>query len=195
MTTEELSQNIWKKQNNLPTIESDYWKNISFTIESIENCCNKFVSERNLAIAAGYGKLLIMELWTLRELFICLKISTTELDNLIPNLKEFRDAYAHIKERIEGFEMPFNKPKTSLNLVHKTLANGALVSTDGKNWKIVNGFSRMFNLKMDGNSGVLVIFGIINNYLICNSSSYLLELEITPALSAQINDVVNNACA
>jgi len=191
MTVKELTTKIWQKREECSENEFTYWQNISFAVETIENCCNEFLGKKNMPIVAGYGKLLIMELWTIRELLICLNKSTSELDQLFPNLKEFRDAYAHLKERVEGFEKPFGKPKVALNRAHKVIANGAMTSIDGQNWKVSGGFTRLFNFHMG--EGVRVVFGIINNFLICNSSNDLLELEITDDLTLKVVDIVNNA--
>jgi len=133
-----------------------------------------------------------MELWTIEQMFNGLGKPTSEFELVIPDLKKFRDAYAHIKERVEGIEKPFNQPKAILKREKTNVANGAWTSIDGgKTWNSKPG-THTFNF--NGKDGMLAIFGIVNDYLICNSSGNLLELKIDNSLLEKIKEVINDAC-
>lgn len=161
-------------------------------MEAVENCCNKFISDPNPVIAVSYVKLLIMELWTIRELLICLNININDFDRLTPRLKEFRDSYAHLKERVQGFEEPKRRQKVEIKREFRTLANEALKSNDGQSWHGLSSCKRIFNL--DNATGMMVIFGIVNDFLICNTSTDILELEVSKDLHSKLINIVNKAC-
>jgi hypothetical protein len=132
MTTEEVQNRIRKLQQLAQDpIQKNYWKNIGFSYRVIENCITQFNIEKELIIAAGYAKLMIMELWMIKELLTGLGKSSSELDALIPDLKKFRDAYAHLKERVEGIERPNWKTQIPLNSDQESVANGILKKGEG----------------------------------------------------------------
>ncbi len=56
----------------------------------------------NLERSYGAAKQIVMELWAIRAFLSRLKIETDSFDKIVPNLKAFRDAIAHIDERAEG---------------------------------------------------------------------------------------------
>jgi hypothetical protein len=191
MTLEILQNKLWELQtSSMGDLEKKYWTNISIAITAIQHSIEKFNTETDGQIAIGYAKLCIMELWTIRELLLCLnKSTTTDFDILIPRLKDFRDAYAHLKERIQGIEKKFHQPKTQINWETRNIANGKITSDDGINWNM--NCSRSFNLSFSGQYGAMVIFDLADNYVICNTSCGVIEMELNQTLFQEIIKVID----
>lgn len=162
-------------------LEAKIWTNISFSLTVVDDSVKRFSSQIDPILSAGAGKLIVMELWTIKELLETLNHSTAELDAIAPDLKGLRDAYAHIKERLKGYEKPFRQPQAPLQKEKSSLANGALTSKDGKHWEVTGMLQTMFNLSFDSD-GVSTVFGIMNDFLICSSAGNMLELQINQKL-------------
>ena len=187
MNLEELNLKIFHQCKYLNPQDRVFWQNVKFATTLINNSIQLFNDEENPILAVGYAKLFIMELWTLRELFVELGLPTQKLDILVPDLKLMRDAYAHIKERLQGSEKPFKSPPKRLLHEKYSAAGGKLKSKDGKNWHMGGGGStRIFNCTFSGNEGFMSVFGIVDDFLICNSSNGLLEVQINHDLSEEI---------
>jgi len=194
LTVEETKRRIWKFQKPLEDKDDKaYWTNIIFSISTIGNAVQKFTVEEEHEVAIGYAKLIVMELWTIRELLVCLEVDLEEFESEFHNVKKFRDAYAHIKERIQGKEKPFRQPKRELKWEDRSIAGGRLTSADGQNWDS-NAKNRIFNIEFNGNKGAMSIFGIIDNFLICNSGEELQEIELDETMLKKLLDILNKAC-
>jgi len=193
MNTEQLIDKIHKHERSLTGNEKDYWLNITFSLKAIKYCIESF-SKTSDSIAVLYAKIIIMELWNFRCFLIALKKSITEFDKAFPDLKDLRDSYAHITERIARKVKPFNSPAKPLVWEKRSIANGALISRDGKNWGTASDIKMLFNFKFDGNHGAMSIFGLVNNFLVCNSETKLIEFEISSKIMEKLIDIVDNAC-
>lgn len=190
---DDLQSKIWKKTASLDSTQRNYWSNISISLTGINHSVNQFLQPKNPEISVCYAKILIMEIWNVREFLRALKIDISELDNNFPNIKKLRDSYAHIDERINGTKKEFNKRNVNLNWEKKSIADGAITSNDGINWLIKPPLKRQFNMQFNGNSGMMSIFGIVNDFLICNSENDLIEFEINQNTTKIILEIINKA--
>jgi hypothetical protein len=190
MTTQQLQEKIFNHQITLTNeLHKKYWTNISISINTIKFAIENFDfnNEPDGEKAIGFAKLTIMELWTIRELLECIGLSVeTDYDIRLPNLKNLRDAYAHIKERIQGIEKPRGQPRQTLVWETRSIANGKMTSIDGVTWNA--NCIRLFNLDINGAFGAMLIFGLVDNFLVCNSSNGLLEIELDINL---LTDIIN----
>lgn len=175
-------------------LELDYWKNISFSLKAIEHCVDNFLDTKDPVIAISYAKTIIMEVWNIRELLGALNIPLGHFNEEFPKLKALRDSYAHIKERLEGKMQPSRSSVKPLIWEKKTVANGILVSDDGKSWRTERSFKRVFNIKFDGGQGVMSIFGLVDDFVICNSEAELIEFEISNEIVTKLIKLLEDAC-
>jgi hypothetical protein len=192
-----LKSRLWEKSLNPTNSEGlnlSYWNNISISLTGIEYCVSEFLKNNNPRISVCFAKILIMEIWNIREFLRALNINISEFDDSFPNIKRLRDSYAHIDERINGTKKEFKKPSINLNLEKRSIANGAIISIDGSNWQTTTLMKRQFNMHFKGSDGMMSIFGIVNDYLICNSENELIEFEINHNVTETIMKLIDKAC-
>jgi hypothetical protein len=186
MDFQTLNSELWDRQQQSLNSDRQFLKNIGISCESLNHAVDEFIINSRISpgLAIGYAKLFVMELWAVREFLKHLKKDVAELDRLVPKLMCWRDSYAHLKERVKGLEeKPRNKP-VPLKAETRSLAGGKLVSSDGCNWTF-NG-SSIFNFEIAGNTGAISIFGLVDDYLICNTVGDPLEIQINRALREKL---------
>jgi hypothetical protein len=193
----DLKQKLWNKRTSLPDNDnnkSEYLGNISISLSGVEHCITEFLKDNNPEISIIFAKALVMELWNIRSFLIALNYPVIEFDKYFPRIKELRDSYAHIDERIIGNKKINIKSVEKIKWEQKSLANGSIISNDGRGWTVVAPIKRQFNMTFSS-VGVMSIFGIFNNYLICNSSNTLIEFEISPITMTRLVEIIEKACA
>lgn len=121
----------------------------------------------------GAAKQIVMELWAIRSFLIKLRIQTDNFDRMVPNLKAFRDAIAHIDERAEG-TMLLRRAKKPTSRTTTSLAGGHLTSADGIHW---TGLNYCYGL-IGSRDGLYTAFGMVRDWIITNTDSGAVELQL-----------------
>jgi hypothetical protein len=185
---EELKTKLWRCQidSKYTTQEQRFWKVIGTSLACIIHANRQFNNpEIHPEIAIGYGKLFIMELWTIKTHVEKLKLDISQFNKIAPRLVDWRDSYAHLEERTNRVEVRRRKLEVPLKGEKKSIAGGLLTRTSEGNWDI-QGPCKLYNFEFNGQSGAMSIFGSVNDYMICNSANDLLEIQINEALLDRI---------
>jgi hypothetical protein len=164
---------------------------ISISADAINFAIDGFLSEVDSIRKVTFAKIVVMELWTVRSLLNKLQKDKSSLDRRVPNLEVLRDAYAHIDERIGGYEKPRGKTKVQLQGTFRSLADGKLSTQNGIDWEF-NG-KILFNLQINGATGVTSVFGLIDDWLVCSASGDPIVFQIDATLRTDIANIVNSA--
>jgi len=166
-------------------------KEIRFSVKAINHSIEPFeLSEPEISVA--FGKLIVMELWNVRQFLNILRLDTIIFDQHFPHIKEFRDSYAHIDERVKG-TYKSNGEKKKLEFEKSRAAAGMITSEDTYTWQTNEPMIRMFNLYFQSPLGLGTTFGLFNNYLLCSSSKGLIELKINKELFVKLSKVLFQA--
>jgi hypothetical protein len=140
----------------------------------------------NLERAYGAAKQIVMELWAIRAFFVKLRIETGCLDKIVPNLKAFRDAIAHVDERAEGTMLVRGGTQTHVAPGKTCLAGGLLKSTDGVHW---TGFNYCYGL-IGSADGLYTTFGLVRDWIITNTDKGVVELQLTKDLFEELDELI-----
>ena len=139
----------------------------------------------NLERAYAAAKQIVMELWAIRAFFVKLGIGSDHLDKIVPNLKAFRDAIAHIDERAEGTMLVGKGTRTYLVPGQKSLAGGLLQSIDGVHW---TGFNYCYGL-IGSKDGLWTTFGLIRDWVVTNTYQGVVELHLNEDLFEKLDEL------
>jgi hypothetical protein len=143
--------------------------------------------ESDLERSYGAAKQIVIELWAIRAFLIKLRIETDRFDRLIPNLKSFRDAIAHIDERAEGTMSIGNKSARTMPS-NTSLAGGLLKTADGIHW---TGFNYCYGLT-GSSDGLYTAFGLVRDWIITNTDQGAVELELTATLFERLDELIRS---
>jgi hypothetical protein len=132
-----------------------------------------FAYESNLERSYGAAKQIVMELWAIRAFLLKLHIATDCFDKIVPNLKAFRDAIAHIDERAEGTILVRRGMRENLIRSKASLAGGLLKTNDGVHW---TGLEYCYGL-IGSSEGLYTAFGLIRDWIITNTDQGAVELD------------------
>lgn len=188
MFTQELINKILSKRG-IDNEKSDYYKNLFISLKVLDYSAGMFFKTLPLSDkfqAYGYAKLTVFELWTVRIILTKLGLDLSYFDKeLFPDIKSFRDALAHLDERIEG-NIRINRKNVPVKWETQTVADGKLTSSDGgKSWI---GKGSLFNISFDGSKGAHSPFGLVNDHLIINTEEGMLDYKLTPEVFKKLND-------
>ncbi len=142
-----------------------------------------FTYHSDLERSYGAAKQIVMELWTIRAFLIKLKIGTNDFDKIIPNLKAFRDAIAHIDERADG-TMLVERKLATIKRSKTSLAGGLLETDDGVHW---SGFKFCYGV-IGSSDSLYTAFGLIRDWIITNTERGAVELQLTLGLFEQLDE-------
>jgi hypothetical protein len=140
----------------------------------------------NIERSYGAAKQIVMELWTIRAFFTKLKIQTARFDEVVPNLKAFRDAIAHIDERAEGMMLLRGGVKTPVAPGKTSLAGGYLTTIDGHHW---NGLNYCYGL-IGSRDGLYTAFGMVRDWIITNTDLGAVELQLNDDFFENLDDLI-----
>jgi hypothetical protein len=148
-----------------------------------------FAYELNLERAYGAAKQIVMELWGIYALLVKLHIATDRFDKIVPNLKAFRDAIAHIDERAEGTILKRRGIRENIMRSRTSFAGGLLTTNDGVHW---SGFDHCYGL-IGSSEGLYSAFGLIRNWIITNTDEGAVELQLTKELFEELDEFIKSA--
>jgi hypothetical protein len=145
------------------------------------------ISAYQLDLERSYGaaKQIVMELWAIRAFLIKLRIEVDKFDKIIPNLKAFRDAIAHVDERADGMLL-INKKPTSILKSKTSLAGGLLQTDDGIHW---TGFKFCYGI-IGSSDGLYTAFGMVRDWIVTNTDQGAVELQLTSNLFAKLDEFI-----
>jgi hypothetical protein len=149
-----------------------------------------FSYQSDLERAYGAAKQIIMELWTVRAFLAKLKISTEGFDKLVPSLKSFRDAIAHIDERTDG-TMLISGKSAATQRSKASMAGGILATEDGIHW---SGFKFCYGI-IGSSDGLHTPFGLVRDWIITNTDQGPVELQLTPKLFDRLDELIKSIAA
>ncbi|MGH6672429.1 MAG: hypothetical protein ACRECV_10725 [Xanthobacteraceae bacterium] len=144
-----------------------------------------FGYQLDLERSYGAAKQIVMELWAIRSFLIKLRVNLEEFDKLIPNIRAFRDAIAHIDERAEGMLVIKGKQKP-ISKSRASLAGGLLQSDDGVHW---TGFKFCYGI-IGTSDGLYTTFGLVRDWIVTNTDGGAVELQLTPNLFAELDKFI-----
>lgn len=177
MDQNDLEGVLWQKEcSESDSTKRAFWSNIRISFQAVRFSVESFeVSFKTAPIAAvSFAKIVIMEMWNIHGFFNKLKIGSDALLNEFPDLKTFRDSYAHIDERVNG--RGANKSKI---VATQTLLCGGLLHFDGTNW--IARATSIFNWNFDS-AGVTGIFALLDDWVVCSTSGDPVTLQINRLL-------------
>jgi hypothetical protein len=142
----------------------------------------------NLERSYGAAKQIVMELWAIRAFLIKLKIRTDSFDSIIPDLKAFRDAIAHIDERAEGMMLVRRGARTPIVPSKTSLAGGHLTTTDGIHW---SGLNYCYGL-IGCSDGLYTAFGLVRDWIITNTDHGAVELHLSVGFFKKLDKLIKS---
>jgi hypothetical protein len=144
--------------------------------------------ELNLERAYGAAKQIVMELWAIRAFLIKLNIEIDSFDEIVPNLKAFRDAIAHIDERAEGTMLVRGNTRADIIRSKTSLAGGLLTSADGIRWTGLNYCHGLIG----SSDGLYTAFGLVRDWIITNTDRGAIEIQLTSDLFEKLDNLIRS---
>ena len=188
--TEEFKSKIWKKSTKSEDKDTqDYWKNILISFGTIENAVlnfNNYDIDPHMTI--GCGKLIVMELWTILQLIKILGLSIENFNEAFPDLRQLRNSYAHIDERIKWEISEYNKPKVKLKYQAWSIPDKIIKKDNSYNIDA----KRIFNIEFSWDKWLMTVFWFIDEYLMCNSDQEILILKIDESLLEELIALIDS---
>jgi hypothetical protein len=142
--------------------------------------------ELDLERAYGAAKQVVMELWAIRAFLVKLNIEINSFDEIVPNLKAFRDAIAHIDERAEGTMLVRGAMRANIISSKTSLAGGLLTTADGIRW---TGLNYCYGL-IGSLDGLCTTFGLIRDWIITNTDQGAIEIQLTSDLFERLDNFI-----
>lgn len=163
------------------------WLRISYAI--IQNRVPDILNyESDMQRAYEAAKQIIIELWTVRSFLLKLGLQAEKFDDILPNLKIFRDAIAHIDERSDETMRVGGGPRETKR-ARNTLAGGLLTTDDGVRW---SGFRYCYGL-IGSETGLYTPFGLIRNWAVTNTTQGAVELLLDANLFSRLNNFLRQS--
>lgn len=165
-----------------------YWLWLGSAYSILKNRAPDIFSyQLDLERAYSAAKQIVMELWAIRAFLAKLKIGTDEFDRIVPNLKAFRDAIAHIDERADGAMLVQGRPAATRRS-KASVAGGLLTTKDGVHW---SGLKFCYGL-IGSSDGLYTPFGLIRDWIVTNTEQGVVELQLTPALFDELDEFIKS---
>jgi len=170
-----------QSNKEIPNCITSYLREIQISMEGVRAGFEIFQVSNNVEAQFLLLKAIALEIHKVSLLAKRARISPKVVQEHYNKLAlvSVRNAICHIEQRIEGQAKAHRSKEKALGRETSKIANGLAKSNDGgKTWK-VNATS-VFNFKFNGNDGAFTTVGLLNSFLVCQSESGCLALDLSP---------------